>query len=59
MLVLRCPTHPTYKAIRKPKVKCDDCEKLYEKSELEEEIEELRHAGHVHYPYCDEFGCVS
>ena len=31
MLVLRCPEHPTYKAVHKPKVNCSDCNELYER----------------------------
>lgn len=29
-LELRCPAHPGYRAIRKPKVNCPDCLELYQ-----------------------------
>jgi hypothetical protein len=27
--VMRCPTHPTYKAIHKPRINCKPCIMLY------------------------------
>jgi len=32
MLELRCPKHPTYRGLRKPRVKCDDCKVIYDGS---------------------------
>lgn len=29
-LEARCPKHPTYRAIKKPQIKCDECELMYE-----------------------------
>jgi hypothetical protein len=29
MLELRCPAHPTYRAIRKQRVECADCAELW------------------------------
>lgn len=27
---MKCKKHPKYKGIHKPKVECEDCEKIYE-----------------------------
>lgn len=30
---MKCKKHPKYKAIRKPRVNCKECIKIYEKTE--------------------------
>ena len=32
-LEFRCPKHPTYRGLRKPKVDCEDCRELYVRNE--------------------------
>jgi hypothetical protein len=29
MLELRCPKHPTYRGIRRPRVRCSECTELW------------------------------
>ena len=29
----RCPKHPTYRGLRRPKVDCEDCRQLYANNE--------------------------
>ena len=36
---MKCKTHPTYKAIRKPRADCETCREMFSKAEMERELE--------------------